>query len=447
MPPGEESRTEHPAFESWGRYPVHQAVLKPLHWQGDFPAVLQGGNGGALAVGLGRSYGDVCLLDGGTLLPTTAMDRLLGFDAATGLLTAEAGITLAQILDFAVPRGWFLPVSPGTKYVTLGGAIANDIHGKNHHVAGTFGCHVPAFELVRSDGSRRICSAKENPELYAATIGGLGLTGVITWAQLRLKPIVSRGIDYEGIQFHGIDEFLDLTSKAQHLEYTVSWVDVTSTGKNFCRGIFMQGEHSQTPAPLTVSAKPKLVFPFDAPGFALNRASVSAFNALYFHKQIQPRVTALQDYEPFFYPLDAVLHWNRMYGRRGLLQFQYVIPWENAREGTVAVLQEVAKSGLASFLAVLKAFGDQPSPGMMSFPKPGITLALDFPIKPAKSFALFDRLAAMTLEFGGRLYPAKDARMTAAQFQAFYPQWQSFARYKDPALSSSFWKRVTGEGA
>ena len=436
-----------PAFESWGRYPVYDAALKPLHWEDEFPSVLEDATGGALAVGLGRSYGDVCLLDGGTLLPTTAMNRLLAFDAATGLLTAEAGITLAQILDFAVPRGYFLPVSPGTKYVTLGGAIANDIHGKNHHVAGTFGCHVPAFELVRSDGSRRICSVKENPELYAATIGGLGLTGVITWAQLRLKPIVSRGIDYEGIQFHGIDEFLDLTSKAQHLEYTVSWVDVTSTGKNFCRGIFMQGEHSQVPAPLTVSAKPKLVFPFDAPGFALNRASVSAFNTLFFHKQIKPRVTALQDYEPFFYPLDAVLHWNRMYGRRGLLQFQYVIPWESAREGTIAVLQEVAKSGLASFLAVLKAFGDAPSPGMMSFPKPGITLALDFPIKPEKSFALFDRLASMTLEFGGRLYPAKDARMTAAQFQAFYPQWQQFARFKDPALTSSFWQRVTGGAA
>ena len=436
-----------PAFESWGRYPVYDAALKPLHWEDEFPSVLEDATGGALAVGLGRSYGDVCLLDGGTLLPTTAMNRLLAFDAATGLLTAEAGITLAQILDFAVPRGYFLPVSPGTKYVTLGGAIANDIHGKNHHVAGTFGCHVPAFELVCSDGSRRICSVKENPELYAATIGGLGLTGVITWAQLRMKPIVSRMVDYQGIQFHGIDEFLELTKQSANVEYTVSWVDVTSTGKNFCRGIFMQGEHSQVPAPLTVSAKPRLVFPFDAPGFALNRASGSAFNTLFFHKQIKPRVTALQDYEPFFYPLDAVLHWNRMYGRRGLLQFQYVIPWESAREGTIAVLQEVAKSGLASFLAVLKAFGAAPSPGMMSFPKPGITLALDFPIKPEKSFALFDRLASMTLEFGGRLYPAKDARMTAAQFQAFYPQWQQFARFKDPALTSSFWQRVTGEAA
>jgi FAD/FMN-containing dehydrogenase len=444
MPFGEEPRPVKPPFESWGRYPSYEATLKPLHWQGDFPAAISGVHTGALAVGMGRSYGDVCLLNEGTLLPTTAMNRLLDFDAETGLLTAEAGITLAQILDFAVPRGYFLPVTPGTKYVTLGGAIANDIHGKNHHVAGTFGNHVTQFELVRSDGQHLHCSPTSNPSHYAATIGGLGLTGVITWAQLRLKPIISRMVDFEGIQFHGIDEFLSLTQAAENIEYTVSWVDCTSTGKNFIRGVFMQGDHSQVPAPLKASSKPKLVFPFELPGFALNRFSIGAFNSLYFHKQMKPRVMALQDYEPFFYPLDIALHWNRMYGKRGLLQFQYAIPWEHAREGTVAVLKEVAKSGLASFLAVLKVFGDVPSPGMMSFPKPGITLALDFPIKPEKSFALFDRLAAMTQEFGGRLYPAKDARMTAEQFQAFYPQWQEFAKYKDPALTSSFWERVVG---
>ncbi|AEU34620.1 FAD-binding oxidoreductase [Granulicella mallensis] len=432
-----------PPFESWGRYPTYGATVVPLHWQGDFPRAIDGVHHGALAVGMGRSYGDVCLLKDGTLLQTTSMNRLLGFDAATGLLTAETGITLAQILDFAVPRGFFLPVTPGTKYVTLGGAIANDIHGKNHHAAGTFGNHITQFELVRSDGTRMHCTPTQNPDYFAATIGGMGLTGVMTWAQVRLKPIVSRMIDYQGIQFHGIDEFLDLTQQAEHIEYTVSWVDVTSTGKNFCRGIFMQGDHSQVPGPLEPSAKPKLVFPFELPGFALNGATVGAFNGLYFNKQMKKRVTALQDYEPFFYPLDAVLHWNRMYGKRGLLQFQYAIPWEHAREGTVAILTEVAKSGLASFLAVLKAFGDVQSPGMMSFPKPGMTLALDFPIKPEKSFALFDRLAEMTREFGGRLYPAKDARMTAPQFQEFYPQWERFSRYKDPALTSSFWERVT----
>ena len=432
-----------PPFESWGRYPSYGAKIVPIAWRTDFPGVLAGVDDAILPVGMGRSYGDVCLLKDGTLLQTTSMNRLIDFDAATGLLTAEAGITLAQILDFAVPRGWFLPVTPGTKYVTLGGAIANDIHGKNHHVAGTFGNHVPAFELVRSDGNRVVCTPHQNAEWYSATIGGLGLTGLITWAQVQMRPIVSRLIDYEGIQFHGVDEFLDLTQKSQHVEYTVSWVDCTSTGKNFARGIFMLGDHSQMPSELKPSPEPKLVFPIEAPAFALNHMTVGAFNTVFFHKQMKRRVTALQDYEPFFYPLDKVLHWNRLYGKRGLLQFQYAIPWEHAREGTIAILHEVAKSGLASFLAVLKAFGDVPSPGLMSFPQPGITLALDFPIKPDVSFPLFERLADMTREFGGRLYPAKDAAMTPSQFKTFYPQWEQLARFRDPHITSSFWERVT----
>lgn len=432
-------------FESWGRYPTYPARVIPMNWQGDFPALAADLHNGVLPVGMGRSYGDVCLLKGGNLLQTTGMNRLLHFDPETGILTAEAGATLAQILDFAVPHGFFLPVTPGTKYVTLGGAIANDIHGKNHHIAGTFGRHVTQFELVRSDGSRRICSPTEEPDFYSATIGGLGLTGVITWAKLRMIPIVSRKIDVENIQFHGVDEFLALTQQFAHATYTVSWVDVTSTGKNFARGIFMAGEHSTEPDKLVPSPEPKLVFPFEAPGFALNKFSVAAFNTLFFHKQMKAVVKGKQDYEPYFYPLDKVLQWNRMYGKGGLLQFQYAIPWEHAREGTITILKEVAKSGLASFLAVLKAFGDVPSPGMMSFPQPGITLALDFPIKPDKSFPLFERLADMTREFGGRLYPAKDAAMTASQFQAFYPQWTKFARYRDPMLTSSFWERVTGD--
>ena len=446
-PPGTpaDSPAVAPAFESWGRYPTYDAKIIPLRWQSDYPAVVANLHNGALPVGMGRSYGDVCLLKDGNLLQTTGLDRLIHFDPESGLLTAEAGITLAQILDFSVPRGFFLPVTPGTKYVTLGGAIANDIHGKNHHVEGTLGRHITRFELVRSDGTRKLCSPTENPDFYAATIGGMGLTGLISWATLRMKPIVSRKIDYEGIQFHGIDEFLELTKQSEKIEYTVSWIDCASTGKNFARGIFMQGDHSPAKSELTPSPEPKLVFPFDAPGFALNHATVSMFNTAFFHKQIHKRVVALQDYEPFFYPLDKVLHWNRLYGKRGLLQFQSVIPWESAREGTIAILREVANSGLASFLAVLKAFGDVPSPGMMSFPKPGITLALDFPIKPDKSFPLFTRLADMTLDYGGRLYPAKDAAMTAPQFQAFYPQWEKFARYRDPLITSSFWERVTGE--
>ena len=432
-------------FESWGRYPKYSAHVIPLHWQQDFPAVTAGAHNGVLPVGMGRSYGDVCLLREGNLLVTTGMNRLLDFDPATGILTAESGITLAQILDFAVPRGFFLPVSPGTKYVTLGGAIANDIHGKNHEVAGSFGSHVPSFELVRSDGTRRLCSQTENPDWFAATVGGMGLTGLITWAQLQLKPIVSRMIDYTGVQFHGIDEFIDLKKQYSHVDYTVSWVDCVSTGKNFMRGIFMAGGHSSVPGELKQSPEPKLVFPFNAPAWALSRTTVSLFNTVFFHKQMKPKVTSLQDYEPFFYPLDKVLHWNRLYGKRGLLQFQYSLPWDHAKEGTVAMLREIAKSGLASFLAVLKTFGDIPSQGMMGFPQPGIMFALDFPIKPDISFPLLQRLGDMTQEFGGRLYSAKDATMTPSQYQSFYPQWESFARFRDPMITSSFWERVTGQ--
>ena len=435
----------HPPFESWGRYPKYNARLVQLHWQSDFPAILAGSHEYALPVGMGRSYGDVCLLKDGVLLQTTGMNRLLDFDPETGVLTAESGVTLAQILNFAVPRGFFLPVTPGTKYVTLGGAIANDIHGKNHEVAGSFGNHVPCFELVRSDGTRILCSQRDNPDWFHATIGGMGLTGLITWAQLRLRPIVSRAIDYEGIQFHGIDEFLELKQRYKDVEYTVSWVDCVSTGKNFARGIFMVGEHSKVPGELKPSPDPKLVFPIDAPAFALNRTSVSAFNTVFFHKQRKAHVKLVQDYEPFFYPLDAVLHWNRMYGRNGLVQFQYAIPWESAKEGTIAILREIANSGLASFLAVLKAFGDIPSLGIMSFPQPGIMFALDFPIKPGITFPLLQRLGDMTLDYGGRLYPAKDAAMTPRQFQTFYPNWHQFARFRDPMITSSFWERVTAE--
>ena len=431
-----------PRFESWGRYPTWQADVVPLHWTTDFPLSKAAGTK-FLPVGLGRSYGDVCLLEHGTLLKTTGMDRLLSFDPSTGVLRCEAGASLQQILDFAVPRGFFLPVTPGTKFVTVGGAIANDIHGKNHHVAGSFGRHVLRFELVRSDGSRFACSPIENPEWFAATIGGMGLTGLMTWAEIRLRPIVSRMIDYRGDKFHGIDEFFAL-SQAAKTEYTVAWIDCVSTGRNFARGIFMQGEHAQIPGSREKSKEAKLTFPFDLPEFALNRLSMATFNTMYFHKQLGQTKIGPVDYEPFFYPLDSVLHWNRMYGRNGLLQFQNVLPHATGREGMLEILTAITKSGLASFLAVIKFFGDMPSVGMMSFPAPGVMLALDFPIRKQVSFDLVDRLAKITLEHGGRMYSAKDARMTAGQYQAFYPQWQQFARFVDPEFDSGFWQRVTG---
>lgn len=430
-----------PRFESWGRYPEMQAEVVPLHWTTDFPLKTPR-EGKQLPVGLGRSYGDVCLLENGTLLQTTGMDRLLSFDPTTGVLRCEAGASLAQVLDFAVPRGFFLSVSPGTKYVTVGGAIANDIHGKNHHVAGSFGRHVLRFELVRSDGARFVCSPVENPYWFAATIGGMGLTGLIAWAEIRLRPIASRMIDYRGDKFHGIDEFFALSQEANS-EYTVAWIDCISTGRNFARGVFMRGDHAQVPGPLRRSRKAKVAFPFDLPEFALNRLSMAAFNTLYFNKPGQTKIGPV-DYEPFFYPLDSVHHWNRMYGRHGLLQFQNVLPHATGREGMLQILKEITRSGLASFLAVIKFFGDLPSVGMMSFPAPGVMLALDFPIRSHVSFDLVDRLGKLTMEMGGRMYSAKDARMTPEQYQTFYPQWREFSRYIDPGFDSAFWQRVMG---
>ncbi len=432
-------------FESWGRYPRLEANVVPLSWTTDFPLPNPPATK-ILPVGAGRSYGDVCLLDHGTLLKTRGMDRLQSFEPATGILRCEAGVTFAEILDFAVPRGFFLPVTPGTKYVTVGGAIANDIHGKNHHFAGTVGRHVQRLELVRSDGARFECSPTENADWFSATVGGMGLTGLISWAEIRLRPIVSRKIQYRGTKFTGIDEFIAL-SKAARAEYTVAWIDCVATGKNFARGIFMQGDHSQLPEPLTRSKQPWLTLPLDLPEFVLNKFSIGLFNALYYKKQFGKEKTGLVDYEPFFYPLDSLLEWNRMYGKSGLVQFQCVLPWEADQQmGIVKILKAITASGLASFLAVIKDFGDIASPGMLSFPAPGITLALDFPIRREATFDLLDRLAHITLEHGGRMYPAKDARMTAEQFQSFYPQWQAFARYIDPAFDSAFWQRVTARG-
>ncbi len=430
-------------FESWARYPRGTQNLKPLFWASDFPFPEEIQTS-VLPVGMGRSYGDVCLNHGNTVMLTRGLDRMLGFNLQTGVLRCEAGVTLAEILEFIVPRGWFLPVTPGTKFVTVGGAIANDVHGKNHHVAGTFGRHVLRFEIQRSDGSRRVCSPTENSDWFAATIAGLGLTGLIIWAEIQLKPIVSRDIRYEATKFHGLDEFVALSESNREREYTVSWIDCVAGGKNAPRGIFMSGDHSEIPGDKSSRRQKKIPFPINLPGMALNRATVGLFNSLYFHKQTQKKVAKLVDYDPFFYPLDAISNWNRLYGKQGLLQFQCVVPHANGLDAVRGILKAIAASGIASFLAVLKVCGDVPSPGLMSFPKPGITLALDFPIRKGRTFELVDRLDAMTEDAGGRLYPAKDSRMTGKQFRKFYPRWEMFSSYIDPSFSSSFWRRVMG---
>jgi FAD/FMN-containing dehydrogenase len=429
--------------QSWGRYPKTTGTLKAVAWSTD---ALPGTNGSkVLPYGLGRSYGDVCLNDGGTLLITTKMDHLLAFDEQNGLLRCEAGTSLDDVLRFLVPRGWFLPTTPGTKFVTVGGAIANDVHGKNHHRAGTFGCHVTQFELLRSSGERLLCSPDRHPDWFAATIGGMGLTGLITWAEFKVRRIASASIEMESIKFENLDDFFRITKESDHdYDYTVSWQDCLARGESLGRGIFMRGNHAKPGVgSLTVHGDPRLGVPFDFPSFSLNGLSIKAFNTLYYARLRKPVTRAVVHYNPFFYPLDSINNWNRIYGARGFFQYQFVVPFSADRGAIREILRQIGDSGQGSFLAVLKTFGDIRSPGLLSFPRPGVTLALDFPNRGEETLRLFERLDQIVLAAGGRIYPAKDARMSASTFQACYPQWQEFTAYIDPAFSSSFWRRVT----
>lgn len=396
--------------------------------------------------GNGRSYGDSCLNDGGILLDCRGLDRVIAFDPGTGIAKCEAGVLLSQLLELAVPHGWFLPVTPGTKFVTVGGAIANDVHGKNHHRRGTFGCHVRAFELLRSDGERRVCAPNENAQWFRATIGGLGLTGVITWAELQLMPISSDQIDEETIRFGSLDEFVDLARESDATnEYSVAWVDSLAAGDRLGRGLFIRGSHAMgSRATLNARTRSDLCVPFVPPMALINRASLRIFNALYYRKQLRARRRRLVHYEPFFYPLDRIAAWNRMYGPGGLLQHQSVIPHAGGVDVVREMLERTVKAGFGSFLTVLKMFGNVASPGLLSFPRPGLTLTLDFPIKGAATFQLLDELDVLTRAANGVVYPAKDGRMRAASFQAFFPQWREFLPFVDRNFSSSFWRRVTG---
>ena len=396
-----------------------------------------------LAYGNGRSYGDSCLNDGGVAVKTRALDRFIDFDPAGGILICEAGVLLADILSLAVPQGWFLPVTPGTRFVTVGGAIANDVHGKNHHIAGTFGRHLLGFELLRSDGRRIDCTPRENTDFFAASIGGLGLTGLITQATLQLRRIRSPWIETETIRFQSLDEFFALCADSdQDYEYTVSWVDCAGSGKRLGRGLFMRGNHAPAPALADAYSEKNRTFPFVPPLSLVNPLSLKAFNGLYYRKQWQKHSRAIQHYQPFFYPLDGLLEWNRMYGPNGFYQYQCVLPGPAGAAAVAEMLGEIANSGMGSFLAVLKLCGDAGSPGMLSFPLPGVSLALDFPNRGAALHKLFKRLDQITAATGGRLYPAKDGRMPGQLFRAGYPRWQEFSHYIDPQFSSSFWRRV-----
>jgi FAD/FMN-containing dehydrogenase len=424
---------------SWGRWPRHEHRIVALT-DGFSPLP---DTAPMLPFGNGRSYGDVCLNGGGTLLQTRNLDRFKSFDPATGVLECEAGVLLQEIIDQFLPLGWFPAVTPGTSLVTVGGAIANDVHGKNHHRAGTFGNHVLAFDLLRSDGQTLLCSPGENREWFAATIGGLGLTGLIRNVKLQLRRVPGPWIRGDSQRFGTLKDFFSLAAVSdQDYEYTVAWLDCAASGKQLGRGIFMRGNH--LPADADWVAKKPLHMPFTPPFSLVNGLSLRAFNQLYFHRPSAEDRDQVWHYRPFFYPLDSILNWNRMYGPHGFFQYQCVIPHASAQPALTEMLLRIARSGTGSFLVVLKNFGALASPGMMSFPRPGATLALDFPNRGARTLALLDALDDITRQADGAVYPAKDARMSAAAFQQYFPAWQRFQTFVDPKFSSSFWRRVTG---
>lgn len=430
--------------ESWGLYPraLEQTYQELEHRFAHLPAI----DKLILPRGLGRSYGDTCLNDHGLLLGTSRLNHFISLDESNGIIRCEAGVSFDQILQLTVPKGWFLPVTPGTKFVTVAGAIANDVHGKNHHAAGTFGHHVVCFELLRSNGERMICSRTENPEMFFATIGGLGLTGFITWAEFRLSKITSAWIEQEQMQFYSLKEFFELSAQSEEqYEYTVSWADCVSNQSDI-RGIFIRGKIAAEQAQDNFMVHPlsslKSV-PAYFPDWVLNKFSIRAFNEMYFRKNLSEQRTDIVHYDPFFYPLDSIHHWNKIYGRRGFLQYQFVVPYKHDSGKALAQILDILKrSQMGSFLAVLKTFGSKKTEGLMSFPQEGVTLALDFPNYGPSLLKVLEQCDAIVREAKGSVYPAKDARMSAESFKAFYPRLAEFEQYVDPQFSSSFWRRV-----
>ncbi|WP_180043418.1 MULTISPECIES: FAD-binding oxidoreductase [unclassified Acinetobacter] len=425
--------------QSWGRLYQSESALQYLQ-HGQEQQIYQ--NKTVLVRGQGRSYGDVCLHSGGRVISTQSYARFKAFEAAQGILVCEAGVLLKEIQDTFIPRGWMLPVTPGTQLISVGGAIANDIHGKNHHVRGNFGHHVLALTLLRSDQGVVQCSREQNAALFYATLGGIGLTGVILSAKIQLMPITSSSVAIEYHAFKGIPEFLALAAASNDThEYTVAWIDCLS-GKHV-RGVFMQANHVQQGELTLPDATKTKKIPFTPPISCINQLSLKLFNAWYYFSQSRKTQT-LQHFYQFQYPLDAIENWNVLYGQKGFYQYQCVIPYDTAEPAIERLLELIQQAQQGSFLVVLKTFGDLKSEGLLSFPQQGVTLALDFPNLGQRTLALFEQLDAVVLEAQGCLYLAKDARMSQQMFQQSYPNYKKFELYRDPQLISDMAKRLFG---
>lgn len=430
-------------LSGWGRFPVAECnVVRPRSEAALIAALT---DAPAIARGMGRAYGDSALNPHATI-DMTGFRHMASFDPQSGVLAAEAGVTLGEIIAAFLRRGWFLPVTPGTKFVSLGGAIAADVHGKNHHRHGSFGGFVEWIDVIGADGRVRRCSREENADLFAWTIGGMGLTGVIVRAALRLQRVESGWIRQRSLPAPNLAAAMEAFEACAHWTYSVAWIDCLAKGADLGRSILLLGEHARAEdldparrvAPFMTPSRRRLTTPFDAPSWALNQWSVRAFNALYWRRGSRGERESFVDWDSYFYPLDAIQQWNRIYGKRGFAQFQCVLPLASARAGLGELLKAISDSGQGSFLAVLKRMGAQES--RMSFPMEGYTLALDFPAHP-KALALMERLDAITLDHGGRFYLAKDSRLSRSAFERSDARVQDFramrgAQHLDQAFTS-----------
>lgn len=430
------------SVSSWGRLGAHPHEVVRLTEPGSVAPTIASTPAPGVALGMGRSYGDVCLNPGGVLWHTVSLDHLVRFDDVTGLLTCEAGVLLRDIQRLAIPRGWILPVTPGTQLVTVGGAVANDVHGKNHHAVGSFGDHVTSLTLARTDGSVLVCGPGHQEDWFRATVGGLGLTGVIVQVQIQLRRVAGPWLETETVPYPNLNEFFELADASELAwEHTVSWIDCIGGGAG--RGLFMRA-NAVAVCDRPVPNVRKKAMPFVPPVSLVNKLSLRPFNLAYYHLNRLRSARAIAHYESYFYPLDSLLHWNRMYGPKGFYQYQSVVPRAVGFDAVKAMLREIAASGEGSFLAVLKTFGDRQAKGMLSFPRPGVTLALDFPNRGERTHRLFGRLDAIVREANGRIYAAKDARMPRDLFEAGYPGLSEFRKFRDPGISSALSRRLMG---
>lgn len=409
---------------SWGRYPSIKNTELKFDTDESLREIIAEHHD-LIPYGNGRSYGDSALNT--NIVNVRPHDYFIDFDEKSGLLHVQAGVLLADILESFVPRGWFLQITPGTKLVTVGGAIASDVHGKNHHVLGCFSECIEDFKVMVADGKVVTCSKEDTPELFKATCGGQGLTGIILSARIYLKKINSKHLDQTTIKTSNLKETFEAFEKYKTSAYSVAWIDCLAKGKDIGRCLLKVGDFMDD-GDLGYQDKQKRSIPFNMPGFTLCNWSVRAFNRLYYGK-VRKRVSKQKvDIDTFFYPLDAIGHWNRIYGKQGFTQYQFILPKEGSYKGLQEILSTIANSGRGSFLAVLKLYG-KANENYLSFPMEGYSLALDFKIEKGV-FELLDKLDEIVVKYSGRIYLAKDVRVSREVFEKGYPQIDTFRQFR-----------------